>query len=311
MVRVILILLLMVVELSRALGGQAVPPLINYQGRLANADGSPVPTADYELRVSIYDAPTNGNQVWGPQVFDGGSGAGHGPLLPVVQGYFNVMLGPVDAQGRSILGAFASANRFVEVAVSNRPPVAPRQQILPAPFAVQAANGVPAGTVVAFAGMGNAVPEGWLLCDGRAFPTNAFPRLWAVIGTYWGGSTNQGFFNLPDLRGLFLRGVDFSPTTGEASGQDPNVSLRTAIKPGGNREREVGSFQSDAFQGHWHHIGRSDSVAGGGARLANGDGFAPSDTHVQSPVTDGVHGVPRISAETRPVNAYVNYIIKD
>ncbi len=293
----------LIVFLADAAGTQSVPPLINYQGRLGNTDGTPFPTADYEMRLSLYDAATNGNLVWGPQIFDGAPDVGHGPRLPMVQGHFNVMLGPVDTQGRSILGAFVSANRFVEVAISNRPAMAPRPQILPAPFAVQAANGVPAGTVVVFAGIGSAVPEGWLLCNGRAFPTNVFLRLWAIIGTYWGGSTNQGYFNRPDLRGLFLRGVDFSPTTGVAAGQDPNVSLRTAIKPGGNREREVGSFQSDAFQGHWHHIGRSDSVAGGGARLANGDGFAPSDTHLQYPVTDGVHGEPRISSETRPVNA--------
>ncbi len=121
---------------------QSIPPLVNYQGRLANSDGTPFPTADYELRFSIYENHTNVNSVWGPQVFDGAPNAGHGPRLPVVQGYFNVVLGPVDTQGRPILGAFASGSRFVEVTVSGR--ALPRQQILTTPFAF-VAGGLAAG----------------------------------------------------------------------------------------------------------------------------------------------------------------------
>jgi hypothetical protein len=119
---------------------ESVPALINYQGRLANPDGSPLPTGDYELRFGLYDAATNGALIWGPQVFDGGMGAGRGPKIPVVQGYFNVMLGPVDTNGASLAGAFNASNRFVEVTVSNRPPILPRQQILSAPFALMAAS---------------------------------------------------------------------------------------------------------------------------------------------------------------------------
>lgn len=121
---------------------QSVPSLVNYQGRLANPDGSPLPTADYMLTFNLYDAATNGALVWGPQVFDGAVAAGHGARIPVVQGYFNVMLGPVDASGspRPLADAFNGASRYVEVTVSNRPPIAPRQQILTTPFAFQAAN---------------------------------------------------------------------------------------------------------------------------------------------------------------------------
>ncbi len=124
-------------------GAQPVPPLMNYQGRLANADGTPFATADYELRVSLYDAATNGTLVWGPEVFDGAPGTGHGPRLPVVQGYFNVMLGPVDLLERSIADAFGGSNRFVEVTVRDRAPIHPRQRILAAPYALMAASVAP------------------------------------------------------------------------------------------------------------------------------------------------------------------------
>jgi hypothetical protein len=119
---------------------QIVPPLVNYQGRLSNPDGSPLPTADYQLTFSIYDAATNGALVWGPQIFDGPAALGHGPKIPVVQGYFNVMLGPTDTNGVSLANAFNATNRFVEITVSNHNPILPRQQILTAPFAFQAAN---------------------------------------------------------------------------------------------------------------------------------------------------------------------------
>jgi len=128
------------------LAAQNVPPLINYQGRLSNPDGSPLATADYQLSFKVYDAASNGNLVWGPQIFDGAAALGHGAMIPVVQGYFNVMLGPSDTNGLSLAGAFNGTNRFIEMTVSNNPPIAPRQQILTAPFAFQAAYAALAGT---------------------------------------------------------------------------------------------------------------------------------------------------------------------
>ncbi len=113
---------------------QSVPPLINYQGRLANPDGSPVSTADYQLSFRIYDAATNGALVWGPQIFDGLAAQGHGARVPVVQGYFSVILGPSDINTKSIADSFTGPNRYLEVTMSNRPPLSPRQQILTTPY---------------------------------------------------------------------------------------------------------------------------------------------------------------------------------
>ena len=90
---------------------QSVPPLINYQGKLANANGVPLTTGDYPLRFRIYDAATGGSQVWGPQVFNGQTGPGFGAVVPVVQGWFNVMLGPVDTNNASIADAFSGPDR--------------------------------------------------------------------------------------------------------------------------------------------------------------------------------------------------------
>lgn len=136
-----LIIALAVLVPASVMRAQSVPPLVNYQGRLSNPDGSPLPTADYELSFKIYNSATsNTGLVWGPHIFDGATNQGHGPKIPVVQGYFNVMLGPVDVNGVLLANAFNASNCFVEIAVSNHPPILPRQQFLTAPYAFQAST---------------------------------------------------------------------------------------------------------------------------------------------------------------------------
>jgi len=293
---------------------QSVPPLVNYQGRLANPDGSLFPTADYELRFRIWDATNNGVLVWGPQVFDGGIGLGHGAKVPVVQGYFNVVLGPVDTNGNSLIGAFGGSNRFVEVTVSNRPPVLPRQQILSTPYALTAGSLIrelqealcPPGTITAFGGHPNRIPAGWLLCDGRAVSSGVFPRLHFAVSTNWGAGIPSGTndFSLPDLRGLFLRGVNgtrtnFTQTT--TNSVDPDFLLRTNGLLGGNSGNMAGSLQMDAFKRHQHN-------------MRGGYSGEPLGSFSSTYPVAGVYGSGSFWAEgedeTRPKNAYVHYIIK-
>src|ERR1051325_671431 len=187
------------------LNAQTVPPLMNYQGKLVNSNGLPVSTGDYQLRFRIYDAPTNGSLIWGSQVFNGQTGPGYGPLVSVVQGWFNVILGPADTNGVPIANAFAGTNRFMEVQLGTNAPFSPRQQILSTPFALRANSAasadiaqqavlaqtaiaasnlvqspIPAGTVIPFAGP--VAPGGWLLCDGTAVSRTVNSNLFAVIG---------------------------------------------------------------------------------------------------------------------------------
>jgi len=119
---------------------QSVPPLINFQGQVLAADGTPLATGDYTVTFQIFDAVEGGTLIWGPQVMDGTGGFGRGPRVPVVQGYFNVMLGPFDTAARLLTGAFQGATRFLEIKVGTNNPISPRQQILSAPYALNAGN---------------------------------------------------------------------------------------------------------------------------------------------------------------------------
>ena len=55
-------------------------------------------------------------------------------------------------------------------------------------------------------------------------------------------------FNVPDLRGYFLRGVSGT------SGRDQEADARTKLKPGGNDKNNVGSAQPSAYSDHSHQI---------------------------------------------------------
>ena len=132
---------------STRVEAQTVPSLINYQGKLVSSNGLPVSTGDYELRFRIYDAAIGGNLVWGPQVFNGQNSPGFGPKVPVVQGWFNVMLGPVDTNGAAISGAFVTSNRFIEIQLGTNAAFNPRQQVLSAPYAIRSLYADTAGRV--------------------------------------------------------------------------------------------------------------------------------------------------------------------
>ena len=51
-------------------------------------------------------------------------------------------------------------------------------------------------------------PSGWLLCYGQAVNRNLYAALYGVIGTTYGVGDGSTTFNVPDLRGRTIAGVD-------------------------------------------------------------------------------------------------------
>ena len=62
------------------------------------------------------------------------------------------------------------------------------------------------GDIIAF--YGSTAPEGTLVCNGAAISRTTYSELFGVIGTTAGAGDGSTTFNLPDLRGLFLRGLN-------------------------------------------------------------------------------------------------------
>lgn len=200
------------------------------------------------------------------------------------------------------------------------------EQMKAVPYARYAFNGVPVGTIVAYGGDKNNVPEGWLICDGASVAQADYPQLYAIIGGAWG--TSGASFNLPDLRGRFLRGVD------DAQGNDPDAGSRTASASGGNTGDVVGTLQNDETRAHNHTASSGNagnhnheyndifwSESGGAVTVPSNWGSADSDNDnrgaqmARTTADSGVHSHTITvdndgGNETRPVNAAVYYIIK-
>lgn len=158
---------------------------------------------------------------------------------------------------------------------------------------------VPTGTVMTFAGPASQVPAGWLLCDGAELDRTAHAPLFAVIGTAHGHGDGATTFQLPDYRGMFLRGVDHGRTV------DPDRFARGNFA-GGNVDDAVGSYQQDTFRHHGHGLGALGICDAGdpdGGLFAVFNVFSHCKRRFASTATGG--------NETRPHNIYVNYIIKD
>ena len=75
-----------------------------------------------------------------------------------------------------------------------------------------------AGQIIPWPAAGN-IPVGWLECDGRALSPTDYPRLFAVIGTAYGGD-GVAAFNLPDLRGRVPLGRSASHAAGQQVGAE-------------------------------------------------------------------------------------------
>lgn len=209
---------------------------------------------------------------------------------------------------------------------------------------------IPSGMLMPFAG--SAIPSGWILCDGSAVSrTGTTAALFTSIGTMWGIGDGSTTFNLPDGRGMFLRGVS------GASGNDPDAAFRTATNSG-NSGNNIGSKQTSIFtshthtqdphnhlqdahshsnaahnhtqQAHSHSLGIRTTGPQGGSAVVQAGVATNADVQISTGSTTAVNNASAITidattatnqaatatnqstggAETRPINIYVNYLIK-
>ena len=136
----------------------------------------------------------------------------------------------------------------------------------------------PSGSVTAFAG--STPPAGYLECDGSAVSRVTYADLFAAIGEDYGVGDGTTTFNLPDLRGEFIRGLD--------SGRGVDAG------------RVLGSFQADSIKSH-DHTGVSGDAGTDPTKLGGGNRANDTGTY-----TTNAFG----TTETRPRNVAMMYIIK-
>jgi len=98
-------------------------------------------------------------------------------------------------------------------------------------------QGVPSGAVFCMAVA--TVPSGYLECNGAVVNRTTYAALFAIIGTQYGAGNGSTTFQLPDLRGEFIRGFDNGKGT--------------------DNGRSIGTSQAGNFGQHLHAVDLSTS----------------------------------------------------
>ena len=138
---------------------------------------------------------------------------------------------------------------------------------------------VPVGSIQALAYVPGAPISGWLYCDGDAVSRSTYADLFAAIGTTYGVGDGSTTFNLPDLRGVFLRGLD------DGKGYDSG--------------RAIGTYQADDNKAHTHTVSVYRQEGGGSFSISSSPGNAESAS-----ATTSSNGT-----EARPKNIAIHYLI--
>lgn len=157
---------------------------------------------------------------------------------------------------------------------------------------------VPIGTVVAWSGNPAFLPDNWKVCDGTAYPKDRYRDLYRVVANYWTNDEGlqKDLFNIPNLQGMFLRGVN---GTRDDEYADPDVNSRKDFL--GKNSQTVGSYQQDEFKQHVHKVYQSGNFGTG--QNANSEHHMSGDWNTRHQKSEGGN-------ETRPKNVAVYWIIK-
>jgi microcystin-dependent protein len=168
----------------------------------------------------------------------------------------------------------------------------------PAAYAASVSSlgiGNPPGTVITFAG--STAPTGYLACSGQQVDRVTYADLFAAVGTVFGVGDGTTTFNLPDLRGEFVRGWDNGRgiDSGRAFGSTQNSA-------------NLAHSHTITDPGHQHNATLTDdtrNVADGGVTGGNVPTTAVTDNAVTGITVDSSGGT-----EARPRNIALLYCIK-
>ena len=122
-----------------------------------------------------------------------------------------------DLSSGSIL--YSNGSVQLELGVGSENDVLTISSSLPAWVAPASAFSMPAGALIQWCGLYNAIPSGWLLCDGSEISRATYADLFAAVGTQF-GSTGGGTFTLPLFQSIFPRSPAASTSCGATGGSD-------------------------------------------------------------------------------------------
>ncbi len=174
----------------------------------------------------------------------------------------------------------------------------------------QIVNGVPTGAI--FCVGVNTVPTGYVKCNGASYSTSGtYAALFAAIAYTYGGSGSS--FNVPDLRGEFVRGFDDSRNVD--SGRNIGSS-QGAQNQSHDHNADASATSNVSDPGHDHNARGYGGDDDGGGQFAGSQNNAVSSSAIDD-ATTGISvstsvtiDVDNEGGEARPRNVALLYIIK-
>ena len=161
----------------------------------------------------------------------------------------------------------------------------------------------PVGSIQAYGG--SSAPWGWLLCQGQAVSRATYAELFGVIGTSFGAGDGSTTFNVPDLRGEFLRGAGTNSHSGQGDGGTIGQHQDATIIPNSG-------FATNSSNIRVYGYTSTNSVT---TLASNFDKVLyPSTTGVETTTNSNLNRFTATndvaSGTVRPTNTSVNFIIK-
>jgi len=220
-----------------------VPETMSYQGRLTDNSGQNVPDGNYNVRFTVYDAPSIGVILWAETL-----------AVDVSSGLFTVQLGQEQPLSAAL---FSTSDRWLGIAIGADPELTPRTKFTTSAYAFIADD---SGAYLPLAG---GTMTGPITSIGD-------PSITMGKGNFGGGNINSG--NQASVAGMNNRAWgDFSVVAGGGGPvpEDSNVAsgLQSAIGGGmRNYARGLGGFVGGGVQ----NLVREDfsAVCGGAGNLA-------------------------------------------
>ena len=181
----------------------------------------------------------------------------------------------------------------------------------------------PTGTIITFGG--TSAPSGYLACDGTAVSRTTYSALFTAISTTWGTGDGSTTFNVPDLRGAFLRGSGSQTYTNTYDGGSVGDKSRDTIIKHAHKFRTEGTYGGSPIgedeygliaPGTSYPDASSRVTFTGAPRLQQLGGITEQRLWIGDPqqgrLTGGNGAGPSVSAdgETVPFNATILYCIK-
>lgn len=117
-------------------------------------------------------------------------------------------------------------------------------------------SGVPVGTLIEYSA--NSVPTGFLFANGASVSRTTYAALFAVIGTTFGAGDGATTFQVPDARGLFLRGYGTN-SNGWASGSF-GTKIGDSFASHTHSVTDPGHTHAMTPAGHWYYSGTAGRI---------------------------------------------------